>query len=88
MFHVYDKSTEYNFDFENTPKRFLDVETGNSVDLFPKSFQKKYTATVNAYFEALRLKCTQYKINYIDVDIRQGFEKVMATYFEKRHKFL
>ena len=88
LFHVYDKTTEFNFDFENTPKRFLDVETGNSVDLFPKTFQKKYTATVNAYFEALRLKCMQYKINYIDVDIRQGFEKVMTTYFEKRHKFL
>ena len=88
LFHVYDKTTEFNFDFKNTPKRFLDVETGNSVDLFPKIFQKKYTAAVKAYFKALRLKCAQYKINYVDVDIRQGFEKVMMTYFEKRHKFL
>ena len=88
LFHIYDKTTEFSFDFENTPKRFVDIETGNHLDLFPKTFQKKYTAAVDSYFEALRLKCAQYKINYVDVDIRQGFDKVMMTYFEKRHKFL
>ena len=88
LFHVYDKTTELSFDFENTPKRFIDIETGNSLNLFPKTYQKKYTAAVDSYFESLRLKCAQYKINYVDVDIRQGFDKVMMTYFEKRQKFL
>ena len=88
LFHVYDKTTELSFDFENIPKRFIDIETGNSLDLFPKTFQKKYTAAVDSYFESLRLKCAQYKINYVDVDIRHGFDKVMMTYFEKRQKFL
>ena len=88
LFHVYDKTTEFSLEFENTPKRFVDIETGNFLDLFPKTSQKKYTAAVDSYFESLRLKCAQYKINYVDVDIRQGFEKVMITYFEKRHKFL
>ena len=88
LFHIYDKTTEFSFVFENTPKRFVDIETGNHLDLFPKTFQKKYTTAVDSYFEALRLKCAQYKINYVDVDIRQGFDKVMMTYFETRHKFL
>lgn len=88
LFHVYDRPTEYNFEFKNTPKRFIDVESGDSINLFPETYQKNYTSAVAQYFKTLKLKCGQYKIHYVDVDIRQGFEKIMMTYFEKRHKFL
>jgi hypothetical protein len=29
LFHVYDKNTEINFEFDNKPRKFIDVETGN-----------------------------------------------------------
>ena len=35
LFHVYDKATEYNFKFDNAPKRFVDVESGAAVDVHP-----------------------------------------------------
>lgn len=88
LFHVYDKTTELEFQFNNTPKRFIDVESGESINLFPETIQKSYSNAVAKYFDAIKLKCGQYKIHYVDVDIRQGFEKIMMTYFEKRHKFL
>jgi len=88
LFHVYDKTTELDFQFNNTPKRFIDVESGDSIDLFPESYQNIYTNAVATYFDLLKRKCGQYKIQYVGVDIRQGFEKIMMTYFEKRHKFL
>lgn len=88
LFHVFDKKTEYDFDFSNTPKRFVDVETGASVDVFPKSVQENYTKALANYFNELKLKCDQYKINYVPADVREGFDKIMMTFFEKRHKFL
>ena len=88
LFHVYDKKTEFNFDFKNEPKQFIDLETGRSIKLFPKYFKEKYNNQAEGYFSNLRLKCAQYKINYVDVDISKGFEKILLTYFEKRHKFL
>ena len=33
LFHTYDKEKEIEFDFTNSPKRFVDVETGEHVNL-------------------------------------------------------
>jgi len=88
LFHVYDKATEYNFKFDNTPKRFVDVETGGAVDLYPEALQANYEAAIASYFKDLRMKCGQYKINYVGVDIQEGFDKILTTYMVERQKFI
>ncbi len=87
LFHVYDKATEYNFKFDNTPKRFVDVETGGAVNLHPEALQANYEAAIASYFKDLRMKCGQYKINYVGVDIQEGFDKILTTYMVERQKF-
>ena len=87
LFHVYDKATEYNFKFDNTPRRFVDVETGGAVDLYPESLQANYETAIARYFKDLRMKCGQYKINYVGVDIQEGFDKILTTYMVERQKF-
>jgi uncharacterized protein (DUF58 family) len=87
LFHVYDKATEYNFKFDNTPRRFVDVETGGAVDLYPESLQANYETAIARYFRDLRMKCGQYKINYVGVDIQDGFDKILTTYMVERQKF-
>jgi len=87
LFHIYDKATEYNFSFENTPKRFVDVETGGAVDLYPETFQGNYKDAISSYFKDLRMKCGQYKINYVGVDIQEGFDKILTTFMVERQKF-
>lgn len=88
LFHLLDKGKEFHFDFENTPKRFVDVETGDYIDLYADTIKEAYTEGLGVYFDALRLKCAQYKIKYVDVDIRADFSKVLNTYLVERHKFL
>ena len=39
LFHVFDKSKELKFDFDNTPKRFIDVETGEFINLYPDTIK-------------------------------------------------
>src|SRR5690554_7240197 len=34
LFHTFDKKHEVNFDFNNRPKRFVDVETGEHINLY------------------------------------------------------
>src|SRR5690606_29945844 len=60
LFHIMDKETEYTFNFENTPKRFLDVETGAHIDLYADTVKEAYGKAVESYFAELRLKCAQY----------------------------
>jgi len=87
LFHTYDKSKELDFDFNNKPKRFVDVETGEYVNLYADNIRENYEAAVSSYFESLKLKCGQYRINYVNADINEGFNKILTTYLLERQKF-
>ncbi len=88
LFHVFDAKHELNFDFDNRPKRFVDVETGEHINLYAETVQENYQKIVADYFKELKLKCLQYKIDYVPVDINQGFDQVLTTYLVSRRRFL
>lgn len=88
LFHLLDKKRELHFSFDNTPKRFLDVETGDHIDLYAENVKEAYEKELQRYFSALKMKCAQYKIKYIDVDVRGDFSKILNTYLVERQKFL
>jgi uncharacterized protein (DUF58 family) len=87
LFHTYDKETELQFDFSNRPRRFVDVETGEHVNLYADNIKENYEAAVSAYFDELKVKCGQYRIKYVPVDIQEHFNKILTTYLVERQKF-
>lgn len=88
LFHLIDKEKEVSLDFDNAPKRFFDVESGEHVDVFVDSAKEGYETSVKNYFKALKLKCAQYKIKYLEVDVKDDFSKVLNTFLVKRQKFI
>jgi uncharacterized protein (DUF58 family) len=87
LFHTYDKELEYNFDFENSPKKFVDVESGQEINLYADSIKETYNNAVANFFDNLKNKCLQYKISYIPVDIRENYNKILTSYLVSRNKF-
>ncbi|MFT4684428.1 MAG: hypothetical protein ACI863_001031 [Flavobacteriales bacterium] len=87
LFHTYDGKLELNFDFDNRPKKFVDVETGAQIDLYADSIKEGYQTEMKIYFKKLKTKCVQYKIEYIPVDINEGFEQVLTSYLINRNSF-
>lgn len=87
LFHTFDKELEYNFDFENTPKKFVDVETGEQINLYADSIKESYQKEIGNFFENLKNKCLQYKINYVPVNVKDNYNKVLTTYLVSRNKF-
>lgn len=85
LFHVVDKSKELDFDFENKPYHFIDLESGEEIKLNPSQIKEQYQKSVNEFKEQLKLKCGHYKIDYVEADIHQGFDTVLYTYLVKRH---
>ena len=88
LFHLLDRETEFNFEFENVPKRFIDVETGEQIDLYSDSVKEDYQRQLKAYLSSLQLKCAQYKIKYVEVDVKADFSRVLNTYLVERRNFL
>ncbi len=86
LFHTVDKSKEIDFEFENRPYEFIDMESGDRVKLQPNEVKEYYVEQVAAYKEKLRLKCLQYKIDYVEADIHAGFRPILQQYLVKRSK--
>jgi len=87
LFHTFDKKREVNFDFSNRPKRFVDVETGEFVNLYADNIKEGYEKAVQDYFIELQLRCAQYRIKYVLTDINESFNKILTTYLVERQKF-
>ncbi|NNL15026.1 MAG: DUF58 domain-containing protein [Flavobacteriaceae bacterium] len=88
LFHVFDRSKELHFNFENNPKRFIDVETGEFINLYSDSVKENYEKAVSKYFKDIRLKCLQYKIKYVEADINEDFNNILTTFLIERQKFV
>lgn len=88
LFHVLDKEKELNFNFNNQPKRFIDVETGEYINLYAENIKENYQKAVKAYFDTLKLKCGQYKIKYVEADTAKDINKILLTYLIERQKFV
>jgi uncharacterized protein (DUF58 family) len=86
LFHVTDKKTEENFDFENRPYEFIDLESGEKVKVQPEQVRESYRQSVSEFYRKLKLKCGQYKIDFIDADIAQGFDPILTAYLVKHSK--
>ena len=84
LFHTIDKAREIDFEFENRPYEFIDMETGDRVKLQPQQVKDYYVQQVAAYQDRLRLKCLQYKIDYVEADIHAGFRPILQQYLVKR----
>lgn len=86
LFHVYEKDKELEFSYQSRPFRFIDMETGESVRLNPGDLKEKYVQSMQEYYHRLRLKCMQYKIDFVPSDINEGYEKVLLNFLVKRSK--
>jgi uncharacterized protein (DUF58 family) len=86
IFHVTDRRTEQAFSFPDQPHEFIDLETNVRVKLQPSQVRTAYQKAVGDYLQALKLRCAQYRIDFIEADIAAGFEPILSAYLVKRTK--
>lgn len=86
VFNVVDQSKEIDFNFENRPYQFIDMETGDTIKVHTNQVKENYIQAVSAYRQQIALKCTQYKIDLIDCDMNKGFYPILQAYLIKRQK--
>ena len=86
LFYVSDVSSEHLLEFDNKPYNFIDVESGESIKLNPSHYKEDYLKRVGDFLDQLRLKCLQYKIDLVEVDINKGYDQIITSYLLKRQK--
>jgi len=85
VFHVVDRKYEQQFEFENRPHKFISLETGEEIKINPSEIRDYYKKSITGYFESIKVRCLQYKIDLIEVDIKNDFSNVLTSYLVKRN---
>lgn len=86
LFQVYDKQLEVDFEFDNRPYHFVDIETNEEIKLQSNLVKEYYTDKVRALQEEIKQRCLQYRIDYQPLDIHEDLFKVLQAYLVKRSK--
>jgi len=88
LFYLVEPETELDLNFDNKPYKFIDVESGEELKLNPNQYKEQYQKQAKNHLKELRLKCLQYKIDFVEVDINKGFDQILTSYLLKRQKML
>ncbi|MEQ9426810.1 MAG: DUF58 domain-containing protein [Cyclobacteriaceae bacterium] len=86
LFHVTDKITELDFDFEDRPYEFMDLERNLKLKLTPTDIKTTYRSKMDQYYNELKLKCGQLKVDFIEADVKDDFDKILSAYLIKRSR--
>ncbi|WP_259070841.1 DUF58 domain-containing protein [Mucilaginibacter sp. X4EP1] len=88
IFNVSDKQKELDFNFDNRPHHFIDIESGEQVRVHPGKIREQYLAAMHQYRHELQLKCAQYHIDLVDAYIEDGYNAVLKQYLIKRNSMI
>jgi uncharacterized protein (DUF58 family) len=88
LFHVFDKKFEDQFEFENRPYEFVDMETNEILKLNPTEVQEMYRKKVTDLFAQFKLKCQLFAIDFVNCDIHEPIHHTLNAYLIKRSKLL
>lgn len=86
LFQVMDVKKELDLDFDNRPHELIDMETGERLKLNPLEIQKEYASRLKEHFQEIRMRCVNLHIDFIEVDVAQGFAPVLQQYLVQRQK--
>jgi uncharacterized protein (DUF58 family) len=86
LFHVVDKKKEVDFEFDNRPYRFVDMETKEELKINPRLVKEEYARGVSSFTKELALRCASYHIDFVEADINSGFDQILLPYLIKRQK--
>lgn len=86
LFHVSDYETELNFEFEDRPYKFVDIETNEVVKVNPGSIKETYQKSVSDLYHDLKIKCGMMKVDFVPVNTQDSFDKILGAYLIKRKK--
>ena len=86
LFHVVDQDREIDFNFDNRPYKFIDMESGQELKIHPNEVKEQYIKSVKEFKKELQLRCGQYRIDFVEADINKGFKQVLLPYLLKREK--
>ena len=88
LFHVMDGAQEMDFEFENRPYEFVDMESGDRIKLQPQQIKEQYITKMRNFQQMIENRCHQYQVDRVAVDLSKPVEEVLHAFLIKRNKLM
>lgn len=88
LFHVVDGAQELDFEFENRPYEFVDMESGERIKLQPHQIKEQYISKMRDFQQMIENKCHQYQVDRLSVDLSKPVDEVLHAFLLKRNKLM
>lgn len=86
LFHVCDKDKEIELNFDNSPRRFIDMETGEQIKATPLQLKEHYSQKMQELVTQIKTQCNNLQTDFVQADINKGFDQVLLPYLLKRSR--
>ena len=86
LFHVSDTATELDFNFTDRPSKFVDMETNEVVKIDPHTIRESYREEMTKFYKEIKMRCGMLKVDFVEVNTADSFDKVLGSFLIKRKK--
>ncbi|MCX8112114.1 MAG: DUF58 domain-containing protein [Bacteroidia bacterium] len=86
FFRIWDEKTERRFELPLEPLRLLDMESRQEVKVHPLEMQALYQMHFQRWERSLKTFCTRLRIDWVEVDMAEGFFEPLRRYLLKRQR--
>jgi hypothetical protein len=88
LFHIVEGAQELDFNFDNRPYEFVDLESDERTRLQPAQMAAQYRASMAEWQKQFADRCHQYGIDRVAVDLREDVSAVLHAFLLKRARLI
>ncbi|WP_018128451.1 DUF58 domain-containing protein [Balneola vulgaris] len=86
LFNVLEHRSERELAFSDNKVVFEDLESGSEVEVIPAQVKEDYIQKVEEHIKKFKLACSEFEIDFEQIDIESGFDKALLAYLNKRKR--
>lgn len=84
LFNVLEKRSERELDFAETRFVFEDMESDAEIEVIPAQVREDYKAKVTEYTHKFKMACSEFEIDFEEIDTEGQFDQALLAYLNKR----
>lgn len=86
LFNVLEKRSERELDFMENRFVFEDMETDAEIEVIPAQVRDDYKAKVAEYTHSFKIACSEFEIDFEEIDTEGQFDEALLAYLNKRRR--
>ena len=86
LFNVLEHQSERELDFPDNRFVLEDMETGSSMEVLPAQVREDYRRKVAEYTRQFKIACSEFQIDFEELDTQKPFDLALLAYLNKRRK--